>query len=289
MHNFIELFMEYLSSERNASRNTILSYLSDLSDLANAMDLNSPPQEQDIIQYLSKIQKKQCKASTIRRKLSAMRQFFKFLYQEELISSNPMTFIRQPKYKRPLPKIISEETVIKLQNATNFLEYKEKIRVDLILYLLYGSGLRVSELIAIKYNAVVDSKFIRIFGKGSKERIVPLAYKVLSLMEEWKNVSEKSTWVFPSRNPSKHITRQRVFQILKHVAAVSGIDTTKISPHVLRHAFATHILDNGADLLSVKKMLGHQDIATTEIYTHVTKKRLKEIIQKHHPLAKQQS
>ncbi|MDR0753415.1 MAG: site-specific integrase, partial [Holosporaceae bacterium] len=162
--------MEYLRSERNASRNTVSSYLFDLTDLANFLDLNSPQQEKDIIRYLSKIQKNQCKASTLRRKLSAMRQFFKFLHQEELINHNPMIFIRQPSYKRPLPKIINEETVARLQDATNYLEYKEKIRADLILYLLYGSGLRVSELISIKRNAIVDSKFIRILGKGGKER-----------------------------------------------------------------------------------------------------------------------
>ena len=286
MHNFIELFIEYLKSERNASQNTVLSYLSDLTDLANFINLDSLTQESDIIKYLSKIHENRYKVSTARRKLSTMRQFFKFLQQEELIDNNPMTFIRQPRHKRPLPKVISEETIAKLQDATNFLKYKEKIRADLIICLLYGSGLRVSELISIKRSAIVDSKFIRIFGKGSKERIVPLTHKVSSLMEEWENIREKSIWVFPSRRSNRHITRQRVFQILRQIVAVSGMDTAKISPHVLRHAFATHILDNGADLLSVKKMLGHQDIATTEIYTHVTKKKLKEIIQKYHPLAK---
>ncbi|MDR0753698.1 MAG: tyrosine recombinase [Holosporaceae bacterium] len=289
MHNFIELFVEYLKSERNASKNTILSYQFDLADFTNFINLDNPPEEQDIIRYLSEIQEKQCQPSTIRRKLSALRQFFKFLYQEELINDNPMKFIRQPKYKRPLPKIINEETVIKLQNATNFLKYEEKIRANLILYFLYGSGLRVSELISIKQSSVMDFKFIRILGKGGKERIVPLTHAIAPLLEEWKNVREKSVWIFPSTNPVKHITRQRVFQILKQIAMISGVDVTKISPHVLRHAFATHILDNGADLLSVKKMLGHQDIATTEIYTHVTRKKLKEVIKKYHPLSADKS
>ncbi|MDR0753742.1 MAG: tyrosine-type recombinase/integrase [Holosporaceae bacterium] len=285
MHNLIELFAEYLESEGNVSPNTITSYLLDLTDLADSVSLDESLNERDIIQYLSTMQEKQYQSSSIRRKLSSMRQFFKFLYQEELIINNPMRFIRQPKYKRPLPKIISEETVVKLQKATNFFKYDDKIRADLILYLLYGSGLRVSELIAIKRSAIADFKFIRILGKGGKERIIPLAHQIPSILDEWKMVCPESVWIFPSRNPVKHITRQRIFQILKQIAAISGVDTTKVSPHVLRHAFATHILDNGADLLSVKKMLGHQDIATTEIYTHVTRKKLKEVINRCHPLA----
>jgi integrase/recombinase XerD len=257
----------------------------DLSNFANLIDLNGNIQEDDIILYLSKLKEKQLQTSSIKRKLSALKQFFKFLYQEDLIRDDPMKFIHQPRHQRPLPKVISEETVVKLQNATNSLKYEEKIRADLMFYLLYGSGLRVSELISVKWNSMADSRFIRIYGKGGKERVIPLSHRVLFLMEEWKSISEKSMWVFPSVNPLKHITRQRVFQILKQIAAISGIDATKISPHVLRHAFATHILDNGADLLSVKKMLGHKDISTTEIYTHVTRKRLKEVIEKHHPLA----
>ncbi|MDR0968799.1 MAG: tyrosine recombinase [Holosporaceae bacterium] len=286
MNRFVELFVEYLKSERNASPNTVQSYVLDLSDFESFISLDGAIEEKDIVSYLSKLQEKNLQTSSVKRKLSSLRQFFKFLRREELISNDPMRFIRQPKYKRPLPKIVSEETITKLQNATSFLECEEKIRADLILCLLYGSGLRVSELISLKRNSIVDSQFIRIFGKGSKERIVPLARRALSLMEEWKIVAAKSIWLFPSVNPAKHITRQRVFQILKQIAAFSGIDPAKISPHVLRHAFATHILDNGADLLSVKKMLGHSDISTTEIYTHVAQKRLKEVIKKYHPLSR---
>jgi integrase/recombinase XerD len=285
VHNFIELFTEYLRSERNASPNTVQSYMSDLWDFVNSMNLDADVQEKDIILYLSQLREKQFQVSSIKRKLSALKQFFKFLYQEDLIASDPMKFIRQPKQGRALPKVIDEETMVKLQTATSFLKYEEKIRADLMLYLLYGSGLRVSELISIKRNALTDPKFVRIYGKGGKERTIPLSHKVASLMDEWKNAGPQSPWVFPSVNPSKHITRQRVFQILRQIATISGVDVTKISPHVLRHAFATHILDNGADLLSVKKMLGHKDISTTEIYTHVTRKKLREVIKKYHPLS----
>jgi len=286
MHNFVELFIEHLRSERNSSANTIQSYTLDLLDFSNSINLDNPVGEEDIKAYLFQLNKKQFQPSSVNRKLSSLRQFFKFLLTEELIIEDPMKFVHYHRKKRSLPKVVDEETVMKLRNATSSPGYQDKIRTDLILYLLYGSGLRVSELIEIKRSSVVNSKFIRILGKGSKERIVPLAGRVMSIIEEWIGMCEPSIWLFPSTNPDKHITRQRIFQILKEIAAISGVDPTKISPHVLRHAFATHILDNGADLLSVKKMLGHRCISTTEIYTHVTRKKLKEVVQKYHPLAK---
>lgn len=285
LQNFIELFVEYLRSERNAAENTVQSYVLDLKDFCYLFDLTKILSEEDINLYLSKLNEKKLKTSSIKRKLSVLRQFFKFLYREELINYDPMKFIHQPKYKRPLPKIINEEAVVKLRDATQLFEYPENLRLELILYLLYGSGLRVSELISLKRNAIVDSKFIKIFGKGSKERVIPISSKVLPLVNEWTSICKYSVWLFPSVDINKHITRQRVFQILKQLAAFAGMDVKNLSPHVLRHACATHILDNGADLLSVKKMLGHQEISTTEIYTHVSRKRLKEAVEKYHPLS----
>ncbi|MDR1236067.1 MAG: site-specific integrase, partial [Holosporaceae bacterium] len=181
LRGFVEIFVEHLRSERNSSENTIESYVFDLSDFTAFADFDTSVSENDIIRYLSFLKEKQLSTSTIKRKLSALRQFFKFLCSEELVAVDPMSFIHQPKHRRPLPKIISEETVVKLRNATDSLKYHEKIRADLMLYLLYGSGLRVSELISLRRNSVSDSKFIRIFGKGSRERAVPLAEKVLSL------------------------------------------------------------------------------------------------------------
>ena len=284
--NFLELFIEYIKSEGNASHNTVESYVLDLLDFHKHINNIGEVYEEDIKRYLSVLHEKKLKTSTIKRRMSALRQFFKFLYTEELVSNDPMQFIQQPKHKRPLPKIISEDTVEKMRNATALLEYPDNIRADLILCFLYGSGLRVSELISIKRNSIVDKKFIRIVGKGSKERIVPISSKVLPLVNEWISNCAPSVWMFPSTNTQKHITRQRIFQILKKIAELSGIDAAKISPHVLRHAFATHILDNGADLISVKKMLGHQEISTTEIYTHVSKKKLTQVVRTLHPLAK---
>lgn len=286
VHRYIELFVEYLKSERNASINTVQSYISDLCDFSTFVDLNDDVTEENIRTYLLELDKKQLKISSIKRKISAIKQFFKFLHREEIIDEDPTKFVHQPKSRRPLPKIVDKNIIERLRNATLSLEGPEDLRADLILLLLYGSGLRVSELISLKRNSFIEEKFIRVFGKGSKERIVPISPAVMPLAADWIALCKLSIWLFPSNNPEKHITRQRVFQILKKLASLSGVDLEKISPHVLRHAFATHILDNGADLLSVKKMLGHQDISTTEIYTHVTSKRLREIVEKCHPLAK---
>lgn len=285
--SYIELFTDYLRSEKNSSENTVQSYLLDLQDFFGylaANSIKSEISETHIVGYLILLKEKEFRTTTVKRKMSALRQFFKFLVSENLVANDPMTFIRQPKYRRALPKILDEDMVEKLRNSTELLPEHEKVRCDLILYLLYGSGLRVSELISLKTNAFVENKFVRIVGKGGRERIVPIAHQVMQILSKWLNIKPESVWIFPSINLEKHITRQRVFQIIKQCAALSGIDIAKVSPHVLRHAFATHILDHGANLLSVKKMLGHQDISTTEIYTHVSRSRLKEVVNKCHPL-----
>ncbi len=287
MHKYIELFLEYLKSEHNASTNTIQSYLSDLQDFAKYTSLDKPITAENINEYIKNLSEREFQISSIKRKMSGLKQFFKFLYAEEIITENPMSFISQPKSRRALPKIISEDEVDLLRSATKFLPtYEEQIRMDLILYILYGSGLRVSELISLKKNSFIEDKFVRIIGKGRKERIVPISSKIRELLKEWKQFNTESQWIFPSSNPEKHITRQRIFQLIKQTAQLAGIDIAKISPHVLRHAFATHILDHGADLLSVKKMLGHQDISTTEIYTHISRAKLKQVVNKFHPLRK---
>ena len=261
------------------------SYLSDLQDfkkfIANKDDIN----ESDIKNYLIDLDHRGLVTSSIKRKLSALHQYFKFLQQEGIIDTDPMEFIQQPKYRRPLPKIIREDEIARILDVIEALDYKDALRTKLFIYLLYGSGLRVSELISLKYNAFIDERFIRLMGKGSKERTIPMNSHVLSLLQEWQKIAPKSQWVFPGPNIQKHVTRQRVFQIIKNITMMAGLDAKKVSPHVLRHAFATHILDHGADLMSVKRMLGHKDIATTEIYTHVTQSKLQKVIKQFHPLA----
>lgn len=282
---YLDLFVEHLRSERNSSKNTVSSYIFDLKELdaflqKKIADINVD----DIRSYLRKLDELGFKVSTIRRRLTVYKQFFKFLQLEEIILDNPMTFIIQPKYKRPLPKILSEDIIRKMQEEALKFEGADGVRLRLIISLLYGSGLRVSELISLKMNSIADGVFIKVFGKGRRERGVPVSKSVLSLINEWRLVKTASNWMFPSQKPQKHITRQRVFQILKDFAVYCGVNANEVSPHVFRHAFATHILDNGADLMSVKKMLGHKNIATTEIYTHVSRKKLKKVIEKYHPL-----
>ena len=285
MHKYLELFLEFLKSERNVSKNTVQSYFLDLQNFLDHVDVDSEVKEDKIVDYLEVLKNKNFQVSTVKRKISALRQFFRFLVAEDLIKRNPMTFIRQPKSCRALPKILSEDSVKKLLEVTSTLPLGERVRADLILYLLYGSGLRVSELISLKINSFTENKFIRIFGKGRKERIVPISHKVIGLLNQWNEIKPFSIWLFPSKNPEKHITRQRIFQLIKQIAVMSGVNPEKVSPHVLRHAFATHILDHGANLLSVKKILGHESISTTEIYTHVSRSKLKEIMNEYHPLS----
>ena len=206
-HRYIELFVEYLKSERNVADNTIQSYIMDLTDFCGFVDLEKEVSEENIKDYLANLDEKKLKTSSVKRKLSALKQFFKFLYREELITHDPTRFIHQPKSRRPLPKIVSEEVIEKLQNAILTLPPPDDIRAELILLILYGSGLRVSELISLKRNTIIENKFIRVFGKGSKERIVPISPRVASLMPEWLATCKESVWLFPSvrwvRHPKK--------------------------------------------------------------------------------------
>lgn len=283
---YIDLFIEHMKSELNSSKNTVDSYLLDLRDFEKFVGRKDDIHEGDIKAYLKELDRRELRTSSIKRKLSALRQYFKFLYDDDMIQTDPTEFIPQPKSRRPLPKIVSEDAVQKMLEAADLLKDCGGMRGKLILYLLYGSGLRVSELISLKYNNFADGKFIRIVGKGSRERMIPMASKTMDLLDAWRGATPESVWVFPAPNPQKHITRQRIFQILKEIAGLAGLDISKISPHVLRHAFATHILNHGADLMSVKRMLGHKDIAATEIYTHVTQGHLHDVVDTYHPLAK---
>lgn len=281
----LDAFLESLLSERGASENTIDSYKHDICDFFGHIKNIELEQisGQNISDYFIYLAENNVKESTQQRRLSSIRQFFKFLISENILKTDPTKFIHKSKSPRRLPKIIDKEVALKLMTTTSQLEYPECIRMKLIILLLYGSGIRVSELICLKKNAI-SGQFLRILGKGNKERIVPLAKDVYKTLENWKILSD-SQWIFPSNSKTGHLSRQRVFQLLKNLAILSNIDEKHISPHVLRHAFATHILDNGADLLSVKKMLGHKDIATTEIYTHVSQKRLESVVKNLHPLS----
>lgn len=300
----VDAFLDMLTAERGASKNTRESYARDLVTVASFLsakrdvDLQKASSD-DLHQWLIEQSKQGIAASTTARRLSALRQFFRFLCSENERIDDPTTTLDSPKLARPLPKIISEEEVASLIEHVNLHKSKpEMLRLMAMVELLYGTGIRVSELVALPIGALkADAGFIRIKGKGNKERIVPYSETAQKAVKAYLSVrpkflgthakSNSQLFLFPSISSKLgHMTRQRFAQLLKELAVDAGIPPSKISPHVLRHAFATHLIDNGADLRSVQKMLGHSDIATTQIYTHVSSERLRNVMNACHPLAK---
>lgn len=281
----LESFLEMMSVERGASTNTLESYKRDLEDFISF--IKKPVEEaieQDLNKYINHTADIGLAASTRARRLSSIKQFYLYLYTEKIISENPSVNVDAPKKPKSLPKYLTEEEIIKLITTS-----EKDPRLNCMLEILYASGLRVSELIALKKSSVRKSAegfYLFVKGKGNKERIVPLGKKAMeSLRNYYDSLKEtKEGWLFPSGK--SHITRQRFGQLLKQIAIESGIDPEKVSPHVLRHSFASHLLAGGADLRLVQELLGHEQIATTQIYTHVQEKKLYDLVQQHHPLAK---
>jgi len=250
----------------------------------------------DLNGYFDYLNKRRLSATTAARKLSALRQLYKHLYAEGVIGENPTAHLENPKAAKPLPKTLSEEDVNALLEYVAGRAHTKptvaNLRTVALIELLYATGLRVTELVSLKKATLSgERKFIIVKGKGGKERMVPLtgpsrralsAYlKALKAGTEGKD----SPWLFPSRSREGHLTRIRAFQLIKEVSGKAGLDASKISVHVLRHAFATHLLANGADLRSVQKLLGHSDISTTQIYTHVLEDRLRRLVSEKHPLS----
>ena len=298
----IERFLEMLSAERNAAANTRAAYQRDLIDAAKFMASRQvalgATATADLSAYLAAMDKKGIAARSAARHLSALRQFFKFLVAENIRTDDPSAAIDGPKLGRPLPKLLDEDEMTRLIAVCAALDGPSGARLKALVELSYASGLRVSELVGMPLATVLREQPVLIVrGKGSKERMVPLnpaARTALNAyLEHRKSFLPKgaqgkpgtSPHLFPSRGKEGHLTRQRFGQLLKDLAIQASIAPERISPHVLRHAFATHLLDHGADLRSLQKMLGHADIATTQIYTHVAGRRLKELVEAHHPLA----
>ena len=302
--NLIELFLEMILTERAASLNTLESYRKDL-DLflqhSKSNLLSSSPD--DIRNYLKYLEKNGFAASTAARKLSCLRQFYKFLYAEGIRKDNPSLDFDSPKTGRSLPKLLSEKEIsLLLEQATKNAEISSHIndlRLCALLELLYATGLRVSELVSLPITALRSGEpYIYVVGKGHKERLVPLSQRSIEVADNYivamnsakdskgKNKYQaKQKWLFPSRGKLGHLTRHRFSQLLKELGMSVGLAPSRLSPHVVRHAFATHLLSNGADLRAVQKMLGHADISTTQIYTHILEERLKSLVQSKHPLA----
>jgi len=299
----IERFLEMLAAERGAAANTLAAYRRDIEAYCDHLQAADKGQKastpDDIRRYLEALEAAGMARSTAARKLSAIRQFHRFLHGDGLAADNPATAIESPRTSRPLPKPISQSEVEALlaaagrrvKTARGRAVFKAW-RLLCLLELLYATGLRVSELAGLSLRAAgAERDFIMVTGKGGRERLVPMsdsARKVLDrYMAELRKASDGDIkWLFPSSGASGHLTRQHIALELKGLAAEAGIDTARISPHVLRHGFASHLLAGGADLRAVQQMLGHADISTTQIYTHVQSERLREAVEAHHPLAK---
>ena len=288
-------FLDVMAAEKGASINTVSAYKTDLEQfLLFVGKKDCEVESSDIEKFAAHLGKKAFSPKTISRKLSSIREFYKFLYIEKLISDNPAINILSPKQEKPLPKFLTEDEIKTLvTTAEEDLSFSGR-RLTAMLKLMYACGLRVSELVGLPEKCInFPKKQIIVFGKGGKERIVPVAENALKEIIFYKEVRDmylkgkKSVWLFPSaRAANGHITRDAFFKNIKNLAVKAGISPQKLSPHVLRHSFATHLLNHKVDLRSVQKMLGHADISTTEIYTHVVSQKLSEEINKNHPLAK---
>jgi len=286
----IDRFLEMMAAERGASRNTLVAYRRDLEQAA--LWVKGPLADADLA-ILRKLMAdyQSLAASSAARKLSALRQFFAFLLDEGDRADNPALDIARPTTLRPLPRILTHAHVERLfaqaeEEAACEAPPARAVRMLLLLELLYGSGLRASELVSLPRRAIAgEREYLIVRGKGDKERLVPLSDRARGALDRWVPLlADGAPWLFPSGK--SHVSRVRLFQILRDLAGRAGIDPTAVSPHVLRHAFATHLLEGGADLRALQLMLGHADIATTEIYTHVDSRRLVELVNRRHPLAR---
>jgi len=295
----IEAFLEMMSVERGASENTLASYRRDLEDASQATGGRlADAGVADLRAYLGGLAGQGFAASSQARKLSSLRQFFKFLYAENLRTDDPTGTLDSPRQGRSLPKTMTEAEAGRLLDraALEALESGAETlaarRMHALVEVLYATGLRVSELVALPVTvARRDERFFVVRGKGNKERMVPLSAKARAAMSAWLAARDSnpafsgSRYLFPSPAESGHLPRQVFARDLKALAARAGISAAKVSPHVLRHAFASHLLQNGADLRAVQQLLGHADISTTQIYTHVLEERLVRLVHDHHPLA----
>jgi integrase/recombinase XerD len=299
----IELFLDMLAAERGAGFNTLSAYRRDLEDLSETLAAKTgidTATTDDLRGYLAALAERGFKASSVGRKLSATRQFYRFLYAEGHRRDDPAAVLEGPKRALTLPKVLSIADVDRLLkqahgDATDserpMPERLRAMRLACLLELLYATGLRVSELVSLPVSAArQDARMLVVRGKGDKERLVPLNDSAKRAMADYLALLTASAsrvetkWLFPSFGESGHLTRQHFARDLKALAAKAGLKSTQVSPHVLRHAFASHLLHNGADLRVVQTLLGHADISTTQIYTHVLEERLKSLVRDLHPL-----
>jgi integrase/recombinase XerD len=303
------LFLDMLAAEQGAGGNTLDAYRGDLEDLSEFLARRKSTlrdaDTQILRDYLADLDTRGFKSSSVARKLSSTRHLFRFLLSERVRADDPAAILSGPKRGRALPKVLSIADVDRLlTQAKNLIETPEQsplqklraLRLSCLLEILYATGLRVSELVALPLSAARrDARMIVVRGKGNKERLVPLNetskqamadyLAALDALQREQKKSSSSKWLFPSSGESGHLTRQHFARDLKELAEAAGIAPRLVSPHVLRHAFASHLLHNGADLRIVQTLLGHTDISTTQIYTHIVEERLKSLVRDLHPLA----
>lgn len=296
--HLIGAFLEMMSAERGAAKNTIDAYRRDLSDYAGFVagkqqTLLTVPRE-TVNAYLDQLRRDGLSASSSARRLSAIRQFHRFLCADAMRGDDPTRIVASPKSRRALPKVLSIAEVDKLlvtAEAEANAEASEKkqagaLRLYVLLELLYATGMRVSELVSLRRSAVMrDTSFLTVTGKGNKERVVPLNDRARDAIKTYVATLEKGVFLFPASGAEGHLSRQVFARDLKGLAGRAGITSSRVAPHVLRHAFASHLLAGGADLRVVQMLLGHADISTTQIYTHVLDEKLKTLVETHHPLA----
>jgi integrase/recombinase XerD len=303
----IARFIEMLSAERGAADNTRAAYTRDLDDFVAFLATRrqktlSDAAAADISAYLRAVAEAGLAPASRARRLSAIRQLFKFLAVEGVVPDDPARRLAGPKRARPLPRTLSAAEVDRLIETARARiepargrERVRALRLHALIEMLYATGMRVSELVTLPRSVIRgDARVLIIKGKGGRERMVPLNGAAQAALERYLNVGFedgvapmlRTRWLFASRGAEGHFTRQRLGQELKDLATEAGLDPGRVSPHVLRHAFASHLLDRGADLRSVQQLLGHADISTTQIYTHVLEERLKQLVFEHHPLAK---
>lgn len=300
----IATFLDAQAAELDAARNTLLAYARDLRNFADwlaceGIDLMTAAQA-DIERYLINLDAEGLSRATRARRLSAVRQFYRFAFDERWRGDNPAIRIKGPAKEKRLPSTLTEQEVERLLTAARETGRKaDRVRNTCLMELLYATGMRVSELVTLPVSAARgDPRMLLVKGKGGKERMVPLSPPARQAMVRWLEVRDKAVeaeriekgtpppvYLFPSRSKAGHLTRHRFYMLIKEIAVEAGVSPEKVTPHTLRHAFATHLLARGADLRAIQTLLGHADVATTEIYTHVLEDRLKELVLDHHPLA----
>jgi integrase/recombinase XerD len=284
----VEAFLEMLAAERGAARNTLAAYASDLADFAAFLAPERPASASpgQISAYLAHLSAAGLSARTAARRLSALRQFFRFLAQEGMRADDPTLLTVSPKLPAALPKALTEAEVAALIAGAASLPPPQGPRAAALVELLYASGLRASECVSLPFSALrAEGLMVAVRGKGGRERLVPIPPRARAAAEAARDPKAPSRFLFPSRAASGHLTRQGLALLLKQAALAAGLDPARVSPHVLRHSFATHLLARGADLRSLQLLLGHADIATTQIYTKVLEERLAQAVAKH-PLAR---